>query len=78
MFKFLFYLFIFYSIYRLLSGGFRVNVFHHQPPQQPPQPNSNSGYREEEGTITINPKVNSKSKEPKEKLGEYVDYEEVK
>ncbi|MCG9881706.1 MAG: DUF4834 family protein [Bacteroidia bacterium] len=74
MLKFLFYLFIFYVIYRYVFGGFKVKVFHYHQNTPPPQPNS---YKEE-GEITINPKVNKKKSATDDKLGEYVDYEEVK
>jgi hypothetical protein len=76
MLKFLFYLFLFYTIFRYVFGGFRINVFHinQQAPKQP-----NPTHRDEdEGTITIDPKVGQKKKEKPDKLGEYVDFEEVK
>jgi hypothetical protein len=76
MLKFLFYLFLFYTIFRYVFGGFRINVFHFNQ-QAPKQPNPT--YRDEdEGTITIDPKVGQKKKEKPDKLGEYVDFEEVK
>ena len=76
MLKFLFYLFIFYIVYRYVFGGFKVKVFHYHQHKPPTQPNYTS--YEEEGSITINPKVNTKKKNTKDNLGEYVDYEEVK
>lgn len=74
MLKFLFYLFIFYIIYRYVFGGFKVKVFHYHQNTPPQQPNS---YKEE-GEITIDSKINQKKNSTKDTLGEYVDYEEVK
>jgi hypothetical protein len=76
MLKFLFYLFIFYIVYRYVFGGFKVKVFHYHQNTPPSHPNQTS--YQEEGKITINPKVNAKNKPNDDKLGEYVDYEEVK
>ena len=75
MIKFLFYLFIFYVVYRYVFGGFKVKVFHYH--QNTPPPPTRDDYQEE-GKITINPKVKSKEISKDSKLGEYVDYEEVK
>lgn len=74
MLKFLFYLFIFYVVYRYIFGGFKVKVFHYHQNTPPPRQDS----YQEEGKITINPKVKSKESSKGSKLGEYVDYEEVK
>ena len=75
MIKFLFYLFIFYVVYRYVFGGFKVKVFHYH--QNTPPPPTHDHYQEE-GKITINPQVKSKESSKDSKLGEYVDYEEVK
>ena len=49
---------------------FKFNTHHHHYNNEKPQ--------EQEGNITINPKIN-KQKQPNDKnIGEYVDYEEVK
>lgn len=73
MFKFLFYLFLFYVIFRYVFGGFRFKVYHYhqQAPRQEPE-------RGEEGRITINPSVQKEKNSSTDKIGEYVDYEEVK
>jgi hypothetical protein len=76
MLKFLFYLFIFYVVYRYVFGGFKVKVFHYHQNTPPPAPKPERF--EEEGNITINPKVSNKRNPKTDKLGEYVDYEEVK
>lgn len=76
MLKFLFYLFIFYVVYRYLFGGFKVKVFHYHQNTPPPPPRQDN-YKEE-GKITINPKVKPNGSSREDKLGEYVDYEEVK
>ncbi|MDP1726138.1 MAG: hypothetical protein Q8M15_05100 [Bacteroidota bacterium] len=73
--KFLLYLFAFYFLYRFIfSGLFKVRVYnfnqHNHYKQQPEG--------QEEGKITIDPKVKPKSKDTDKKLGEYVDFEEVK
>lgn len=73
MFKFLFYLFLFYVIFRYVFGGFRFKVYHYH--QQAPGPEYTP---KEEGKITINPKVDSKKTTGSDKIGEYVDYEEIK
>lgn len=76
MIKFLFYLFLFYVIFRFVFGGLRFKVFHYHQNQPPPNPNGDHPH--EEGKITINPKVQHKKPAGSDKLGEYVDYEEVK
>lgn len=74
--KFLFYLFLFYVVYRYVFGGFKINVYHHnQAKPNPPQPNRENT---EEGKITINPKLSKQGKGSSDKVGEYVDFEEVK
>jgi hypothetical protein len=50
MIKFLFYLFIFYVVYRYVFGGFKVKVFHYH--QNTPPPPTRDHYQEE-GKITI-------------------------
>jgi hypothetical protein len=75
MLKFLFYLFIFYVVYRYVFGGFKVKVFHYH--QNTPPPPMRDHYQEE-GKITINPQVKSAESSKDNKLGDYVDYEEVK
>lgn len=78
MFKFLFYLFIFYVVYRYVFGGFKIKVYHYNQPhanqhQQQTYDHSN------QGSVTIDPKVNqTRKKNNQEPLGEYVDFEEVK
>ncbi|MDZ4668889.1 MAG: DUF4834 family protein [bacterium] len=77
MIKFLFYLFLFYVVYRYVFGGFKVKVFHYHK-NEPQRPKNAQNYQEE-GTVTIDPKVTQQAKKPKsDQLGEYVDYEEVK
>jgi hypothetical protein len=49
MIKFLFYLFIFYVVYRYVFGGFKVKVFHYH--QNTPPPPTRDHYQEE-GKIT--------------------------
>ena len=72
--KFLLYLFAFYFILRFIFGGFKVKVYnfnqhnHYKPEPEP----------KNEGKITIDPKINQKSKDADKKIGEYVDFEEVK
>lgn len=80
MIKFFLYLLFFYVIFRLLFGRFMGNTIktkvfrfethhhHHQKTEQTQQ----------EGNITINPKVTQAKKPNDKNLGEYVDYEEVK
>lgn len=77
MLKFLIYSFLFYLIFRYLFGGafgarvYNINQHHHY--HNPPKDS------EEEGRVTIDPKVSQKqSKGKTDKLGEYVDFEEVK
>jgi hypothetical protein len=53
-----------------------VKVFHYHQNTPPPAPKPERF--EEEGNITINPKVSNKRNPKTDKLGEYVDYEEVK
>lgn len=82
MLKFLIYLFIIYVLYRLVfgrmvGGTFKTKVYkfdtHHH------YHNSNSASAKEEGSVTVNPKINKeKSGGNTSNLGEYVDYEEVK
>jgi hypothetical protein len=79
MIKFLIYLFIFYILFRLIFGRFtgvktrvyRFDTHHHHY--------HNGKNVQQEGKITVNPKVNKTSKGTSEngKIGEYVDYEEV-
>lgn len=79
MLKFLFYLFLFYVVYRYIFGGFKIHVYHHNQ-NNPNQPNYKQ-QEQEEGRVTINPKVKNDTKDSKgktDKLGEYVDFEEVK
>jgi hypothetical protein len=79
MLKFLLYLFLFYVLYRLIVGRvtgttFKTKVYrfdthhhhHHKPEKEP------------EGTVTVNPKIKDTRKTESSKIGEYVDYEEVK
>jgi hypothetical protein len=63
-------------VYRFVFGGFKIKVFHYNE-QQPNgyQPNQNT---QEEGKITIDPKAAQKKRESQNKMGEYVDFEEVK
>jgi hypothetical protein len=79
MLKFLFYLFLFYVLYRLIVGRvtgttFKTKVFrfdtHHHHYNQPE--------KKPEGTVTVNPKIKEAQKTETGKIGEYVDYEEVK
>ncbi len=63
-------------VYRYVFGGFKINVYHHnQAKPNPPQPNRENT---EEGKITINPKLSKQGKGSSDKVGEYVDFEEVK
>jgi hypothetical protein len=77
LFKFLLYAFLFYVLFRFLFGGlFKVKVYnninhHHYPPQD-----KDKG--KPEGTITIDKKVENKRTTGSDKIGEYVDFEEVK
>jgi hypothetical protein len=76
MFKFLLYVLLFYIIFRYVFGSLFGNRtihysqhthYHQQPPNA-----------EEEGKITVDPRVKQKQKSGTDKLGEYVDFEEVK
>ncbi len=73
--KFLLYLFAFYFIYRFIFGGlFKVKVYNfnqHNHYKQEDEP-------QQDGKITIDPKIKTKPKDNDKKLGEYVDFEEVK
>lgn len=74
MLKFIFYLFLFYIVYKaLFGGGFKVKVYHYNQPQP-----AHDKQHPEEGKVTIDPRVKTQKKESKEQLGEYVDFEEVK
>ncbi|MBC7381410.1 MAG: hypothetical protein H7296_00255 [Bacteroidia bacterium] len=73
--KFFLSLLAFYFIFRYLFNGlFKVKVYnfnqhhHYKADTQ----------KREEGKVTIDPKVKTKSNESDKKLGEYVDFEEVK
>ena len=76
MFKFLFYLFIFYVIYRYVFGGFKIKVYHYNQPN----PQNHQPYdAHNQGSVTVDPKVSqNKKKSNSDQLGEYVDFEEVK
>lgn len=79
MFKFLFYLFIFYVVYRYVFGGFKIKVYHYN--QTPPQPEQRQqqNHSHNQGSVTIDPKVaQARKKNNNDQLGEYVDFEEVK
>lgn len=79
--KFLLYLFLFYVVFRLvfgrfMSGGsviktkvYRYDTHHHYHYDQ---------QKENEGKVTVNPKINQNKKGNDRNIGEYVDYEEVK
>ncbi len=76
MIKFLLYFIAFYFIFRYIFGGLlKVNVFNFN--QHTYDQSENKG-TQEEGKITIDPRVNTTPKKPDNKLGEYVDYEEIK
>lgn len=76
MFKFLLYTFLFYVIFRYVFGNLlgakTINYNQHNHYHNRPSDN------EEQGRVTVDPKVNPKKKTESEKLGEYVDFEEVK
>ncbi len=77
MFKFLLYFVAFYFIIRYLFGGlFKVKVYNFNQHTHYNQPEEQKS--QEEGKITIDPRVQSKPKKHENKLGEYVDFEEVK
>ena len=72
--KFLFYLLIFYFLFRLVS---RLFLFYLKAKIN----SRNNNFQQEkkmkkEGDVTVD-KVPKKNKQSSEKLGEYVDYEEV-
>jgi hypothetical protein len=75
MFKFLLYSFLFYFLFRFLFGGIlKIKVYnhvnhHHYPPRDEA--------KKPEGTITIDKKVEKSKSSNGNKLGEYVDFEEV-
>lgn len=77
MFKFLFYLFLFYVLFRfvfgvLFKGIIRtrvVNINHHHYHNQQEKRN---------GKVTIDPRTVKPAPRDDKNLGEYVDYEEVK
>ena len=75
MFKFLLYVFVFYVIFRYVFGGlFGAKVYNFSKHNHyHSNPND-----DEEGRITVDPKVQQKQKSKKDQLGEYVDFEEVK
>ena len=77
MFKFLLYLFLFYVIFRLLFsrviGGSRARAFYaNRNRKSAPDP------LEQEGAVTINPKVHQTKGNTDKSIGDYVDYEEIK
>jgi hypothetical protein len=79
MIKFLFYLFLIYVVYRLLfgraiGGSFKTKVFHYDTHHHHYQ----NAQQEQEGRITVDPKIKQEKTEEKGKIGEYVDYEELK
>ena len=72
--KFLFYLLIFYFLFRLISRLFLFYLKNHIKSR-------NYNFQQEkkmkkEGDVSVD-KVPKKKKQNSEKLGEYVDYEEV-
>ena len=70
--KFILTLLAFYFIFRFLFNGlFKVKVYNFNPYQ-------NDAKKQEDVKITIDPKVKTKSNDCEKKLGEYVDFEEVK
>ncbi len=79
MFKFLFYLLLIYVVYRILFGRYagtiiktkvyRNETHHYHNTQQD---------KEQEGRVTVNPKINKQQSGDSNKIGEYVDYEEIK
>lgn len=77
MFTFLVYLFLFYIIFRMLFGrinsSFKAKVFRFDTRNQYHQQEENN-----EGSITINPKIQSNKKSGTFKGGDYADFEEVK
>tara|TARA_S200000501_G_scaffold124774_1_gene117788 strand:+ start:448 stop:675 length:228 start_codon:yes stop_codon:yes gene_type:complete len=72
--KFLFYLFIFYILFRLVSRLFlfylksKINSRNYNFQQEKKM--------KKEGDVSVD-KVSKKNKQSSEKLGEYVDYEEI-
>jgi hypothetical protein len=76
MLKFLFYIFVFYVIFRfifsvLFKGAIKSRTVHFE--RHPPQEDVT------EGSIKVKPPVSSpKPRGDNKNLGEYVDYEEVK
>jgi zinc transporter ZupT len=78
MIKFLFYLFLIYIVYRLvfgrlLGGSFKTKVFH----QNVHHHHNQTEQSEQEGKVTVNPKIKKDEKGQSGKIGEYVDYEEI-
>lgn len=77
MIKFLLYFLAFYFIFRYLFGSlFKVKVFNFNQHTHYNQPDEK--ITQEEGKITIDPRVINAPKKQDNKLGEYVDYEEIK
>lgn len=77
MFTFLIYLFLCYIVLRLLfgkiNGGFKAKVYRFDT--RNPYANNDS---QSEGSITINPKIQTNKKAGTFKGGEYADFEEIK
>ena len=79
MFKFLFYLFIIYILYRLVFGrflksSFKTKVFRNT---QNRYYYTSKTEQESEGKITVNPKIKQETKGNSPKIGEYIDYEDI-
>jgi len=73
MIKFLIYLLLFYFLFRFLfSVLFKIKFhrFHNIG-------NANNNYKSD-GSITVSESIHNKNKKHTGKIGEYVDYEEVK
>lgn len=77
MIKFLLYSFLFYVIFRYLFGGLMKakTVHYHQTNHYHNNPNERT---QEPGKVTVDPKVSKQKQNRDNKLGEYVDFEEVK
>ena len=76
MFKFLLYVILFYVIFRYVFGGlFGSKVYNYS---QHNHYHSDKPDEEQDGKVTIDPRVQQKQKTKKDQLGEYVDFEEVK
>ncbi len=78
MFKFLFYLLLIYLIYRILFGRYTGTIIKTKVYRNETHHYHNTQDKESEGRVTVNPKVTKQQSGNSGKMGEYVDYEEIK